>query len=204
MSDPVVTLYVIENEPQRSTDQTVQTILRHHLSPTQLLSENALLIGRAPTGKPYLPGHDGLHISITHSGKWFVCAIGPVELGIDLQEHTMHPGETKQEALTRYCKIARRFFHPAEAAYVAESPETRFFPVWSAKESFVKYTGQGMTKGFDWFNVLPGNGVFPHDLPWSAQAVSFRHRAFGDDYSFCMCTPIPCNWHWVHCNFDNL
>lgn len=204
MCDPFVTLYVIENEPHRSTDQTVQAILRHHLSPGQLLGEKALLIGRSPSGKPYLPGHDGLHISITHSGKWFVCAIGPVELGIDLQEHSLLPDEIIQEALQRYCKIAQRFFHPAEAAYVVSNPATRFFPVWTAKESFVKYTGQGMHNSFDSFNVLPDSEEIPHDQSWSAQEVYFRHKSFGDDYSFCLCTPVPCNWHWVQFNFENL
>ena len=45
----------------------------------------------------------------------------------------------------RYVNMAKRFFHEKEADYVQEkAPYQRFFRVWAAKESYVKYTGKGI------------------------------------------------------------
>lgn len=195
MCDPAVSLYVAENDPWLSTDQKIQHILRLHL----LEQDDSVAVARDSRGKPYLPQLPHIHISVTHSGKWFMCAVSPVPVGIDLQEPSPLHTETGKQARQRYCRIAQRFFHPVEAAYIIQDPDTRFFRIWTAKESYVKYTGRGMDAMYDRFCVLP-NGEFPAlsaSLPWQAEQVFFRQTCFDDGYTFCMCTAQPLSWQWI-------
>lgn len=80
-------------------------------------------------GKPYFPAFPQLHFSITHSGDTWMCAFGDAPLGLDYQ-------------IARPCRkeaLSRRFFHPLEQEYLKAHPDA-FFPLWSAKESYIKYT----------------------------------------------------------------
>lgn len=200
MSNPIVWLYAAKDCSEIPTDQKVLAILRSHFPAESLPSGDALMICRSSRGKPFLPALPQWHISVTHSGKWFICALSPVQIGIDLQEHNPLRGETVQQASERYCKIARRFFHPDESDYVAQAPQENFFSVWTAKESFVKYTGRGMDSDFDAFCTLPSSHIpqnLPINTPWQAAQATFRQIPFDNNgYTFCMCTPAPCLWSW--------
>lgn len=94
--------------------------------------------------KPYFKNYPGIYHNTTHSGNWWACAIGSVENGLDLQRKT----ESKTE------KVARRFLHPAELAWLQEYGMDHFFQIWAYNESYIKYTGDGLTKGLDYFSVV--------------------------------------------------
>ena len=200
MYDPTVWLYAAKNRKDIPTDEKLRTILDLHFPNGQ-----TPVILRTPRGKPYLPNHPGTHISVTHSGKWFVCALSPCPIGIDLQEHTLLRNESPEQAAQRFCKIARRFFHSDEAAYVEADPSDRFFRVWTAKESYVKYTGQGMDQNFDKFCVLADrNTGIPVNECWCAEDVFFLQTRFDAAYTFCMCTQNPCRWQWRSFELHNI
>lgn len=107
--------------------------------------------------------------SVSHSGGYWACSFGHAPVGFDLQR--WEPCRT--------AALARRFFHPGEAVWLEErgGSEADFFFLWTAKESYLKYTGDGMVKGLDWFNVLA-------PLPGGAQ---LRHISGPDGYSLCLC-----------------
>lgn len=124
-------------------------------------------VEKTPLGKPYFPKAKELHFSISHSGDYWVCAFAPQEVGVDIQEHTLNRSETRQEATVRFAKMARRFFHPVEAKYVETESFYRFFGVWAARESYVKYTGQGIDAAFSEHCVIPElEGQWPELSPW--------------------------------------
>ncbi len=108
-------------------------------------------------GKPYVKELPDVHFSITHGGGIWACAVGGCEAGLDLQEVR----ERKTEP------IAQRFFHPSEIAWLAEhdSPE-EFFRIWAKKESYVKYTGTGLSEGLDYFSVVDGVPAFQQEIPF--------------------------------------
>ena len=121
MCDSTVYLFVQKNREDIPSSQKIREILPQYLKLSDSLfsvTDEPLLIHRTSRGKPFLPQFPDLHLSVSHSGEWFVCAISNQPVGIDLQEHTLLRGETQEQALTRYCKIARRFFHPLEADFV--------------------------------------------------------------------------------------
>ncbi|NLF79860.1 MAG: 4'-phosphopantetheinyl transferase superfamily protein, partial [Clostridia bacterium] len=100
-------------------------------------------------GKPYFAALPGLHFSLSHSGEYWLAAFAAAPLGIDIQRHQ----SCRKEA------VAERFFHPEEAAWLRRRGYTDedFFALWTAKESYVKYTGQGIDESFAGFSVIANN-----------------------------------------------
>ena len=123
-------------------------------------------------GKPFFPAMPQVHFSVTHSGRYWMCAFSGQNIGLDLQEH-------------RSCDrrgLSARFFHPAEDAFLQQREDAVFFDLWAAKESYVKFTGEGITEGLDYFSVVAPDGRFPcmegmwlYPVPWET------------GYSLCLC-----------------
>lgn len=97
-------------------------------------------------GKPMLPKELGLYYNLSHSGDYVLCAVSDRETGADIQRHGK-----------RADRLAERFFHPEELAYLKEAKdkEQRFYDLWCLKESCVKWTGRGLGMGLDSFSVVP-------------------------------------------------
>lgn len=79
----------------------------------------------SPSGKPYVPG--GPEVSISHSGRLVVCAVGPTALGVDVERERA----VSQRLLAR----ARRAGYEGGA----------FLPWWTAREANCKRLGRGFT-----------------------------------------------------------
>ena len=193
-----VTLFYIETPPEPS-----HSLLRRAASLLTGLSPEEFHTKKAPQGKPYFPLHPELYFSISHSGDYWVCAFAPQEVGVDIQEHTLNRSETRLEAMVRFAKMARRFFHPVEAKYVETESFYRFFGVWAARESYVKYTGQGIDASFSEHCVIPEEEEqWPENVPlgqgtgesWQAQGAWFWETVFKENYTLCVCAgeEIPC------------
>ena len=142
-------------------------------------------------GKPYFINIPGVHFSISHSGEMAMVAVSDREVGADIQEWR----ELKSD-------IAGRFFHPEEKAHLeklsASESEKAFFELWCLKESYIKFTGKGLTQALDELNFLPvvtggGYGVFEFtengtriaaqlvDAPHGYSAA-FVEEVIGDEY----------------------
>lgn len=160
-----------------------------------------LIIARTDLGKPYFPHTPWLHLSISHSGKYWACAIADQTIGFDIQQKELPRQETPEEMLRRHKKMAHRFFHPLEATFVDQDPENNFLTVWTAREAYVKCTGQGIDKYFsehcivpetesDWLHIS-GNA---DGVSWFAMGKHFWKSYFDGDYTLCVCTDTPCKY----------
>ncbi len=85
-------------------------------------------------GKPYCCG---VHFSVSHSGTIAAIAVDAYEVGVDTE---VIPSEDR-------LKIAERFYHPAECAYVrgADDQPLAFCEIWTRKEAYLKMTGEGIS-----------------------------------------------------------
>lgn len=83
-------------------------------------------------GKPYLEGYP-VHFNVSHSGLLWLCMVGDAPCGIDIQ----------QEKDLSFEKIAARHFNEREQAYIKREGLAGFFRVWTMREAYGKYTGQG-------------------------------------------------------------
>ncbi len=86
------------------------------------------------TGKPFLPEHPRLHINLSHSREYAVCALSDEPVGTD----------TETVRALRDC-LWRRVLTQAEYSW-ADGDQGRLFRLWTLKESYFKFTGAGLTE----------------------------------------------------------
>lgn len=113
-----------------------------------------------------------IRFSVSHSGNYVLFALGFTELGIDIQKYKECNAD----------RIAGRFFHVSEYEYLKRDNFKSFFDVWTAKESYVKYTGQGITDEYMDFSVIDENGNI------GMKGICFEKIPFMNGYSVCLCT----------------
>lgn len=99
-------------------------------------------------GKPYLADNSGRYFSLSHTGRWVVCAVDTCEIGVDAQRKESHRPA-----------VVARCFTADEQAWLQAAPDERFTPLWTAKEAYVKYTGFGLVLPLRSFSVpTPAQG----------------------------------------------
>lgn len=96
-------------------------------------------------GKPRFEAK-GVFVSISHSGGMCLAAVSDREIGADIQL-----SDREAERLT---SLSERYFSPDELAYVKKAPSERFYEVWCKKESYLKYTGEGLSRRLSDFSVF--------------------------------------------------
>lgn len=124
--------------------------------------------------KPFLKEHPELHINISHSGDYAVAAFSDEEVGIDIEKiRNVTP------SLMRYTLDEREFASLEDLS--GDRLEKAFFKYWTAKESFVKYLGIGLT-------VRPAeiNSTYAEEL----SHVNFYHFDTLAGYSLTVCSPL--------------
>lgn len=116
-------------------------------------------------GKPALaPAFEsaGLHFNVTHTTGLVAMAVGRHrDIGID--------AENLYERTTAL-KLARRYFTAEEARNLEALPPdqqpTRFYALWTLKESWMKATGRGLSAGLD-------NAAFALDAAHRVAGLAF-------------------------------
>lgn len=129
-------------------------------------------------GKPYLKYHRSVHFSISHSGIWAVCAVSDHNVGVDV--------ELPRCTLA----VAKRHFCPSEVEGLNQLDRLQqadaLNRLWTAKESFLKMLGKGLTLPLDSFSVRmddpPTLNQTYTDLPY--QLHEYRLGL----YRICLCS----------------
>lgn len=103
--------------------------------------EAELRFREAEGGKPYLDGRE-LSFNWSHAAGCALLAVSrSAELGVDVEGRSRDAGED--------LSVARRFFSPAEASWIAEGGEAgraeRFLSIFVQKEAALKMTGEGLS-----------------------------------------------------------
>ncbi len=119
----------------------------------------SLCIRQKEGGKPYLVDYPQIHFNLSHSGEMVACAIGTIEVGVDIQQ--LVPVKEK---------VAARFFTEKEnerlrQCATAKEYEKQFFQYWCRKESYLKLTGEGLGGIAKLF--------LPHEI-WEKQLDSYQ------------------------------
>lgn len=103
-------------------------------------------------GKPALQGGEGeIEFNVSHSGQWAVAAFHEFPLGIDIEQ-------IKKVDMD----MARRMFAEEEYASLQaladDEQRQHFYHIWTAKESYMKALGKGLTIPLDSFSVQSEKG----------------------------------------------
>lgn len=152
-------------------------------------------------GKPYLAGKEDVHFNISHSGDYVCVAVGDAPVGVDIQEklagrRVLCTGNAGQAFVSceREQKIAERFFSSADKAKLSLCGEAEyrdlFFKMWSIKESYIKLTGEGMSRGLSGFEI-----DWQEHKIWERESGRFTAAFWESEeipgYSLCVCAYLP-------------
>ncbi|MBF8150480.1 4'-phosphopantetheinyl transferase superfamily protein [Winogradskyella sp. F6397] len=100
--------------------------------------------------KPYFPSDKSLFFNVSHAGEYALIAIGPCELGVDIEY--INPQ-------FEYEEILPTVFSTEEINFINDSEDERhdFYKLWTRKEAIVKATGQGIDDDFFKIPVKDGS-----------------------------------------------
>ena len=131
-------------------------------------------------GKPCLKHKPDFNFNISHSGKWIVCAMDCMPLGIDVEQ--IKPIDFD---------IVRRFFSKEECEYFSACEENSklslFYSLWTLKESYIKAYGKGLAIPLASFTIkLTGDGISiktEHEF----NNCFFRQYCIDSNYKLAVC-----------------
>lgn len=124
-------------------------------------------ISKNPNGKPYLVADRNIYFNFSHCKEGVACGLSRQEIGVDIQEYIDFDVETarmfmtndelkKFEELTlldkvrNFCEIeTNRFLGITEA-------QKEFTKIWALKESYGKYSSQGICYDMTGFQIEDG------------------------------------------------
>jgi len=135
---------------------------------------------------------EGAHWSITHTRDYVAGAAAPWPVGVDIERVRRASDEVRDEAASgaELALIAKRFGETADEAF------TR---IWSAKEAFLKLTGEGLT-GLSRCLVAPNTAIEGRTGVWirSGDREHFVHQVReGAHYVSLACEQIDLvEWTW--------
>lgn len=114
----------------------------------------ALRFSSSKNGKPELVDGNGLCFNLSHTEGTAAIAIARNrQVGIDVE---------KVRDNLKPLELATRFFSPQECEWLRSRPFAEqlpaFFACWTAKESYIKAVGEGLSMGLAGFAIIPKNG----------------------------------------------
>ena len=98
-------------------------------------------VARTEKGKPYFPDRPGLHFSLSHTKGAALCALSDAPVGAD-----MEPIRPRRETLWKFCMTEEEF-----SRFQAQGGGwEEFYQIWTLKEAWCKYTGDGLGHPKKW------------------------------------------------------
>lgn len=121
-------------------------------------------------GKPHLKDVEGFHYNLSHAGSYVAIAYGDTPVGLDVEQYRT---DSNIDALSK------RFYTADEQRSLSQTPpdqrRERFFQIWTAKESILKYWGTGLRRSLDSFSTLTAYqafGLHLHHIPLNGHCIT--------------------------------
>jgi len=156
-------------------------LIRYMLCRRLKIKNQELEFGVNKFGKPFLINNTGVEYNISHSGKWVVCSICSLPVGIDIEQ--IRPIDTG---------IAERFFSKEEvkslmSKCIAER-EIFFYDLWTLKESYIKAVGKGLSIPLNSFTVrILGDNITLHSAN-ETDNYYFKQYSVDKGYKMAVCS----------------
>lgn len=134
---------ILAGEQCPSTEVLLCRAWQKHCLETGMEDQMHPVIRRTKNGKPFF-SQIPVFLSVSHSGRWWVCVFSDARVGVDIQEMKAMNWE----------HISRRYFTPAEQIYCTQEGKTGFFRIWTRKEAIVKLRDSTLGKCLSTVNTL--------------------------------------------------
>lgn len=136
---------------------------------------------RGAHGKPQLKSN-ALYFNLSHAGALVVCAVADIPVGIDVESLSRFADDARNQ------RLAARILHEEELKKWSGDKEKLLF-FWTRKESYVKMTGDGLSREFQKINTLRNGFFWERSVKWQS-----------DVYRISVCTSADCGN--VTCDFS--
>ena len=118
------------------------------------VGDRPLRVARRDSGQPFIEGRPDLSLSLSHSGRMAVLALGRgCNVGVDLE---------RIRPVDQLPRLVQRFLAPEEASRILQRPEherrTAFFRTWVRKEAYLKGLGGGVPSKLRSFALNEADG----------------------------------------------
>ena len=128
--------------------------------------------GFGPHGKPFLKDYPHIHFNLSHCPGTALCVVSDAPVGCDIE--SVPP--VLDEELCRWVCSDQELAQIRQSAH----PALAFTRLWTRKEAFLKFTGEGLTDHLKKLLLLP-----------EAKAVSFETvEAPEGTWVYTVCRPI--------------
>jgi len=140
-----------------------------------------IMIDYSKNGKPIYNSPSGLHINISHSGDWSVCAVSALPVGIDIE--MMQPIDL---SVAKDCFTENEFENLCRFADENQQLDY-FYTIWTIKESYLKAIGSGLSKAPDSFGVELNDKQI-RVIGDVEKGYSFNQYNLDNGYKLCACS----------------
>ncbi|MCL1976475.1 MAG: 4'-phosphopantetheinyl transferase superfamily protein [Firmicutes bacterium] len=151
--------HYIDKKLSLYADLLVRYLACKHLG----LTNDALVFSQTNNGKPYLLGGYLFAFNLSHTRNAIAVAIAKRNVGVDIEKVVNNTNHIDR------CKICKEFFTTDEQNYViseAEGRDWRFYEIWTRKEAYLKWKGEGFSLQVNNFSTLhTGQGVQINAIP---------------------------------------
>lgn len=143
-----------------------------------VLEQHGISAENVTIGANGKPECEGIYFNLSHSADMVMCAISDVPVGCDIEKINDAPLE-----------VAEQFFSEKERRYIAGTEtvrerNSRFFQLWTMKESYLKMTGEGMDLSPDRIEIaLQTQTILRDSVPQFCILNNFSK----DDYQISIC-----------------
>ena len=145
------------------------------------VTSNDLMMLCSSHGKPYFLGFENFHFNLSHSGEFVVCAISDSPVGIDVEK--IIPLDIRL--------MASNYSLSEQADLYRQKPETElsyFYELWTLKESFIKKSGEGLSKQLDSFSIkIFNDGISINCDDITTKSVFFKQYDIDRDCKMAVC-----------------
>ncbi len=173
--------FVFQEDAQRSLlgDIMVRSIISQKLN----LKNNQITFYLSDKGKPFIESHPDLFFNVSHAGSWIVAAFSDHNVGIDVERiKKINYG------------IAEHFFSEEENKNLKNLSGNEkleyFFDLWTMKESYLKYTGKGLSEPLNSFTVKKSGNNFTLSHHSSKENVYLKQYEIDKGYKLAVCSEV--------------
>ncbi len=137
--------------------------------------ENSIKISAKDSGAPFLNDYPELRISISHSGRFAVAAIGCNNQIVAVDIEKIEEDRMKN--------IGRVAFSKKELEELKDKNDELHYVFWTVKEAFLKYIGKGFAEGLKKVEFLDGY-IFHHGK--KVEGIRVDSKIISEEYAFTM------------------
>ena len=164
---------------------SVRVVLREQLAQYLGLATQAVRFTLDANHRPHLADSNALDFNVSHAGSHGLIAMSPKRrVGVDI-EHCSDSFD--------WHSIATLALGASEAAWIdnldVEEQHAAFYDAWVAKESLVKTTGVGITRGLQHLTVLPRDSAevtLRNEIPDDMREIAACWIAAPEAYAACV------------------